>query len=437
MLAKMHDWLAWGSLMGSAVLPLGAIAALDAGAHPLRTASDLDPLVAAMAESRVVLLGEATHGTHEFYDWRATITRRLVTEHGFRIVAVEGDWAPLYQLNNYIKHRPGAGDSAAAVLAGLTRWPQWMWANHETAQLAEHLRDWNAGRPAAEQVGFYGMDAYAPWEAARLVLDYLREHRPAEWRKAEQAYIPLLNPRSPEQAFMRGSALLNPRERAAVEAVATRLGSSPPADARGTAGWFSAWQGAKVVLRAKTHFRTSSAGGAESWNVRARHMHETVLRLLEARGDGSKAVVWAHNTHIGDARATSMSHAGMVNLGETTRRHFAPGEVFALGFATHAGEVVAGRSWGARREIMTIPPADPTTLEGRLAALNRGDLWLDLRDPALAETAELRQVLPHRAIGVVYQPEHDAQRNFVPTVLGARYDALIFIARTTALHLLE
>lgn len=410
----------------------GVVEALAAGARPLRTEADLAPLVAAMGEARVVLLGEASHGTEEFYEWRSKLTRRLVAEHGFRVVAVEGDWAPLYRLNRYVKG--GEGETAAAVLAGLTRWPEWLWANQETAELAEWMREWNAGRPEGEQVGFYGMDAYAPWEAAEMVLGFLETSWPERAGAARAAYAPLLGGRVASRAFIHGSILMSEAEREGVRAVAAGLRERGAAE-EGTGGWFAAWQAAKVVVGAKTHFRASTGGGPESWNARARHMHETVVRLMAARGEGAKAVVWAHNTHVGDARATPMGAAGMVNLGEDARRHFGAEEVFGLGFATFAGEVVAARAWEGRREVMTIPEAGVGTLEAKLAGLGRGDVWLDLRGAGMA--SDLSRPVPHRAIGVVYLPELDAQRNFVPSVLPARYDALVFIERTTALRLLD
>lgn len=420
----------------------GSLGATDIGtvlaehARPFRATDDLPALADRMGRARVVLLGEASHGTHEFYATRAGLTRALVANHGFRIVAVEGDWAPLYRLNNYIKHVPGSGESAVSVLEGLTRWPQWMWANHETAELAEWLRDFNADRPAADQVGFYGIDTYAPWDAAALVLDYLREHRPADLPAAESAYAPLLDPDSPSQSFIRASILGTESQRAAVLAVAASLRGNPAEAVSGTSGWFAAMQAAKVVLRTKTHFHTSQNRGTESWNIRALHMHETLLRLLAVRGEQTKAIVWAHNTHIGDARATAMAGAGMVNIGATARHHFGRDAVFSLGFATHTGEVLAGRAWEASRETMIIPPAGPLTLEGKLAGIGRGDVWLDLSSPALAKSVLASQAIPHRAIGVVYQPEMDARQNFVPSILPARYDALVFIENTTPLRAL-
>lgn len=409
---------------------------LAESARTFRSAEDLSPLLPRMSEARVVLLGEASHGTHEFYAIRAGLTRALVADHGFRIVAVEGDWAPLYQLNKYIKHAPDSGESAAAVLAGLTRWPQWMWANHETAELAEWMRAFNADRPAADRVGFYGMDAYAPWDSAKLVLDYLREHRPAAYPAAKSAYAPLLGYRTPSQTFIRASMIISETQRAAVRDVAAMLRDTPADPASGTSGWFAAMQAAQVVQGAKTHFRTSQNQGPESWNVRAMHMHETVLRLLAIRGEQSRAIVWAHNTHIGDARATAMAGAGMVNIGATARHHFGRDAVFALGFATHAGEVLAARAWESTRETMTIPPSAPETLEGQLAGLKRGDIWLDLQTPAITGSPLANQAVPHRAIGVVYQPEHDARQNFVPSILPSRYDALVFIENSTALRAL-
>lgn len=409
---------------------------LAENARAFRSADDLSPLLPRMGEARVVLLGEASHGTHEFYAVRAGLTRALVADHGFRIVAVEGDWAPLYQLNEYIKHAPDSGESAAAVLAGLTRWPQWMWANHETAELAEWMREFNGDRPAADRVGFYGMDAYAPWDAATLVLDYLREHRPADYPAAKSAYAPLLGYRTPSQTFVRASMIISETQRVAIRAVAAMLRDTPADPASGTSGWFAAMQAAKVVQGAKAHFRASQNPGPESWNVRALHMHETVLRLLALRGEKSRAIVWAHNTHIGDARATSMAGAGMVNIGATARHHFGRDAVFALGFATHAGEVLAARAWESTRETMTIPPSAPDTLEGRLSSLRRGNVWLDLQSPAVIDSPLAKQTVPHRAIGVVYQPENDARQNFVPSILPSRYDALVFIENTTALRAL-
>jgi erythromycin esterase-like protein len=405
-------------------------------ARPLRSADDLDPLLERIGDARYVLLGEASHGTHEYYTWRTEISRRLIREKGFNFIAVEGDWPDCYRVNRYVQGRPGSGESAFQVLHAFDRWPTWMWANREVAHLAEWLRDHNDGLPEERKVGFYGLDVYSLWDSMRSVTEYLDRTDPELAKKARWAYRcfdPYTEdvqeyarstrwvPTSCEQEVV--SALVELR-RAAGEL--QHLDGQPAREA-----YFNAEQNALVAKNAELYYRTMVQGGSESWNVRDQHMMLTLDRLMDFHGKDAKAIVWEHNTHIGDARATDMARAGMFNVGQLAREQHAAEGVVLVGFGSHRGSVIAGAEWEAPMERMRVPEARPGSWEALMHECGGDRLWL-LSDRGLAR--HWYEVRGHRAIGVVYNPDHEAFGNYVPTVLPQRYDAFLFIDRTHALQ---
>lgn len=319
------------------------ISELEALSRPLSAWRDLDPLIERIGKARFVLLGEASHGTSEFYRWRAAISRRLILEKGFSFIAVEGDWPDCYRVNRYVKGDRSVGGTAREVLHAYERWPTWMWANEEVVDFAEWLRDHNDAVETRKHVGFYGLDVYSLWDSIYQVAQYLREHDPegiASVRGALECFepyggdahdyaraIPWVDKSCEDEVV----ALLSRLRRAA------RGGDGDP-DAR-----FNAEQNALIAKNAEHYYRTVMEGSAASWNVRDRHMMETLERLMRHHGPNAKAIVWEHNTHIGDARFTDMADHGMVNVGQLVREHHRDDGVVLVGFGTYGGSVIAAR----------------------------------------------------------------------------------------------
>ncbi|MUL41298.1 erythromycin esterase family protein [Streptomonospora sp. PA3] len=410
----------------------------------LPDAAALDPLLERVGDARFVLLGEASHGTSEFYGWRAAITERLVREKGFSLIAVEGDWPDCLHVHRHLADRPDAAEDTAAVLEGFARWPRWMWANEEILGLLRRLRERNAQLPPEERTGFFGLDVYSLWDSLQAVLDYLREHEPDQVGAAMSAYRCFEPYAGDERAYARSTALVPPGCADEVAslltgmrqgAMAAETGSAGTAgDAGGSAERLAAVQNAEVVANAERYYRSMIGGGTGAWNIRDTHMADTLERLVDHYGRGAKAVVWAHNTHIGDARATDMAAASMVNLGQLMRERRAHEGVVAVGFGTHSGTVIAGRHWGADPEPMTVPPARAGSLEDRLHGVLHGGAAIAVF-PESGEPPEwAARTLDHRAIGVVYRPAYEAWSNYVPTVAGRRYDAFVHCDRTSAVH---
>ncbi len=406
---------------------------LEKIARPLEKPKNLDELTVAMRDRRLVLLGESTHGTHEYYTWRDQITRRLVADAGFRFVLVEGDWASLHELNRYVKHLPGAPATAREALAAQQRWPQWLWANEETLALAGWLREWNGKQEPENRVGFHGMDVYGPWGSADLVSGFLETHLPDAAPRVARKLAPMQAHRDDIGGYVRGHYAGEAEVMKDFAGLLEMVRETRDAEGVDSVEWFAAKQAVHVVKGAHRHFMGMAEQGPQSWNRRAEHMHQTALRLLERHGAGSRGIVWAHNTHIGDACATAMGMRGEVNIGHLARESLGHEEVFALGFATHRGRVIAGRSWEGPREEMEIPPGAPGSLEALLnTRFPEGALFFTAEAPSSARIDNI----PHRAIGVVYHPENEAG-NYVPTRPVARYDALLFLPETTALKPLD
>ncbi|SDG65223.1 Erythromycin esterase homolog [Lentzea fradiae] len=399
---------------------------------PLTDPGDFDVLLDRVGDARVVMIGEASHGTHEFYRWRAALTQRLITEKGFSFVAVEGDWPDCDRVDRSVRCSPGAPEDPRAALLAYDRWPTWMWANEEVAGFTRWLRARNATEDYAGRVGFHGLDVYSLWESLREIMVHVREHDPAEVPAALAAYRCFEPYGESARDYARATRLLPASCEDEVVDLLVRLRERAATEGTGS---FGAWQNAEVVAGAEHYYRAMTAGGPSSWNIREQHMDETLHRLLLHYGAGSKAVVWAHNTHVGDARATHMAMSGNVNIGQLARERHGGDQVVLIGFGGHHGTVIAGSSWGAPLREMPVPAARPGSLE-HVLHVSAPELALMVfpRDdlPGLLTTE-----LPHRAIGVVYDPGQDRVRNYLPTRLGGRYDAFLWFDETRALHPLQ
>ena len=401
-------------------------------ARPLRDAGDLDPLLDRIGGARIVAIGEASHGTHEYYAWRAALTRRLIEDRGFGLVAVEGDWPDCYRVNRSVRLRPGSDEDPADALDAIDRWPTWMWANDDVVGFCRWLRGWNAGRPEADRAGFYGLDLYSLWSSMHELVGWLRAHEPdhvAEAMRALRCFEPF-GEDGVEYAFASRMAPTS-CEQAVVDLLHRLCGErGRPVDGDDPEGRFAAEQNAAVVVDAERYYRTMVQGSAASWNVRDIHMADTLDRLLDSTG--GRAVVWAHNTHVGDARATTMADEGMVNIGSLLRERHGRDDVVLVGFGGYAGGVIAGEEWGEPMRRMPVPPARPGSVEALLhEAVGRPALVVV---PDRKRPGWLDRTLDHRAIGVVYRPSRERWGNYVPTVLGERYDAFLYLEETTPLQ---
>jgi erythromycin esterase-like protein len=408
-------------------------------AKPLQAADDLAPLMELVGDARYVLLGEATHGTSEFYTWRTEISKRLILEKEFSFIGVEGDWPDCYSVNRYVKGYPDSGTGAEEVLHAFARWPTWMWANREVVALAEWLREHNHRRPAESQVGFYGLDVYSLFESMAAVVEYLNGIDPALARAAKHAYSCFDPYYDDVQEYARATALVPTScENEAIALLRALRGKAPEYREDGREAYFNAEQNALVVRDAELYYRTMVRGGPTSWNVRDHHMVDTLDRLMQFHGPRAKGIVWEHNTHVGDARFTDMARAGMVNVGELVRE--AHGEsprerdgVVLAGFGTHRGTVIAGEEWGAPMQRMRVPEARGGSWEDVLHNGVGHDALLAFIGSDDGGISGLAQPLEHRAIGVVYDPAAERWGNYVPTVLPRRYDAFLFVDETHAL----
>lgn len=396
----------------------------------LRAAHDLDELIERAGSARVVMLGEESHGTSEFYLWRTLISQRLITEKGFIAIAVEGDWPDCYKINRYVKGYEDASDSAHTVLRSFERWPTWMWANREIERLGEWLRRHNATLPSDKRVGFYGLDVYSLWDSIQAVVDYLDKTDPEAANMARQAYRCFEPYGYNEQAYAYASSPLESCEAAVSQVLQDVLTHRRRFDGDLEAA-FNAEQNALIAKDAERYYRTMIRADTASWNVRDRHMMDTLHRLLGYFGEGAKIIVWAHNTHVGDARYTDMKDADMFNIGQLAREELGLDTVALVGFSTYTGRVIAGRAWDAPMESMRVPAARTGSWGEALHTARAGDQYLDA--VRFRPTPVGQQNLKQRAIGVVYHPQYEAG-NYVPTELFLRYDHLVHIERTSPVH---
>jgi erythromycin esterase-like protein len=383
------------------------------------------------ADAKVVLLGEATHGTSEFYRARAAITRRLIERHGFTIVAVEADWPDAARIDAYVRHRPipPMDDDTFA------RFPTWMWRNEEVADLVNWMREHNRERPEDERAEFRGLDVYSLHSSIREVLAYLDKVDPEAARDARGRYGCL----SPWQAdpARYGRAVLTGQKKPCDEALLSQLHEilekrMEYLKAEGGEAFFDAVQNARIVHAAEHYYRIMYEGSTESWNVRDRHMFDTLQHVLSRRGDGAKAVVWAHNSHIGNAAATAMGWQGEFNIGELCRTAYRDGAVL-IGFGTDRGTVAAASDWDEPMEVKQVRPARPDSHErifrdtGLACSLTE---WRGRRSRELEDALSRPRL--ERAIGVVYRPETELYSHYFEAVLAEQFDAFVWFEETIA-----
>jgi erythromycin esterase-like protein len=378
------------------------------------------------ADAHIVLLGEATHGTSEFYRARAAITQRLVEKHGFRILAIEGDWPDAAELDRYVRAHGVWGERTAFV-----NFPRWMWRNAEFAGLLANLRRWNEGRPREDRVAVRGLDVYSMEKSIEEVLRYLDRVDPAAGAEARLRYGCLTPYLGRPQAYGARAARTGRNcEDAVVEQLVALLEERLRYIRADGDDYLDAEQNARVVCAAENYYRAMYEGATESWNLRDSHMFDTLTRLLDRAGQGGKAVVWAHNSHIGDAGATAMGEAGEFNIGQLCRVKFRR-DVVSIGFSTDRGEVMAADDWGESGRVKRVLPSRADSWERVLLDAGRPRCLLSWRDdPDLAADLSLRRL--ERAIGVIYRPETERWSHYFDAHLSKQFDALVWFEETRA-----
>lgn len=435
------------------------IEALRREAHVLHHGDGLDRIIDQIGDASIVLLGEATHGTREFYRIRAEICKRLIREKGFDAIAVEADWPDALGVNRFIKTGSDAignltsQDSAQEVrtaddaLQGFERFPQWMWRNTEIVELVSWLRLHNMQvTDEKDKTGFFGLDLYSLRSSMEAVVRYLSQVDPEAARRARARYACFDHLAEDPQRYGYAATFGMRKDcedeviRQLVEMIsdgARFLSESvqDPADEL-----FYAQQNARVAQNAEAYYRAMFQGRNESWNLRDRHMADTLealrTHMIERKGRRPKIAVWAHNSHLGDARATEMGEHGQLNLGQLVREQYGMKESFLLGFTTHTGTVTAASDWDAPAEIKTVRPSHPESYERLFHDAGLGNFILPLRQSALLQRA-LREKRLERAIGVIYLPESERISHYFHASLPRQFDAVVHIDETHAVRPLE
>ena len=420
-------------------------AALADAVHPLHgTPHDHDALLELVGAARFVLLGEASHGTHEFYEERARITQRLIEEKGFDAVAVEADWPDAYRVNRYVRGQGGDPDAMRA-LDGFRRFPAWMWRNTDVLDFPPWLRRHNERHEPAARAGFYGLDLYSMFTSIDEVLRYLDQVDPhaAQEARARYACFDRYTEDSQQYAYEAGMGMSESCANGAITQLhqlqqrALDYMQGDGADA-GDA-YFYAQQNARLVMNAEEYYRTMFRGSIASWNLRDRHMAETLdalaQHLQQRNGRPAKLVVWAHNSHLGDARATEAGRAGEWNLGQLVRERYED-ECRLIGFSTYQGWVTAASNWDGPAERKRVRPGLPGSYEEVFHDSGLGRFMLPLRSAGAAREA-LMEARLQRAIGVLYLPQRERQSHYFHAQLPRQFDAMIHIDSTEAVQPLE
>ena len=401
--------------------------------------TDFDPLLKMIGDCRFVLLGEATHGTHEFYRVRAQITKRLIAEKGFTAVAVEADWPDAYRVNQFVQFE-GEDEEAVDALAGFQRFPAWMWRNADVLDFVGWLRNYNEHRHS-KRVGFYGLDLYSLHASIRAVLDFLDKVDPEAAQRARYRYACFDNFGEDSQAYGYAASFglnktcenevvgqwMEMRRRAA------ELASRDGRVARDA--FFFAEQNARLVKNAEEYYRAMFHERISSWNLRDSHMAETLDALAKHLGTKAKIVVWAHNSHLGDARATEMEQRGELNLGQLVRQRFGD-EATLIGFTTYTGTVTAASGWEALAERKHVRPALPGSYEALFHETRIQNFLLPLSRREEVSSL-LRERRLERAIGVIYLPRSERVSHYFHAQLSDQFDAILHFDETRAVEPLE
>ncbi len=392
--------------------------------------ASLDPLLKRIGKARIVLIGESSHGTAEFYRMRALITKRLIEEKDFNIVAVEADWPDAARVDHYVRHR----NVPASEWTAFARFPTWMWRNTEVLEFIDWLHEFNKVLPYSKRTGFYGLDLYSLYISARAVVDYLEDVDPDLATVARQRYG-CLSPWEADPAAY-GHAALTGAYRSCEENVVHMLAELHEKRLeyvyKDGERFLDAAQNAQLVKNAERYYRVMYYGSRASWNLRDNHMFDALLNIMKYHGESAKAIIWAHNSHIGDASATEMSSRGEHNIGQLCRIKFGE-ESYSIGFGTDHGTVAAASNWNGPMEVKKVRPSHPqsyerlfhlTNIPGFILPLHEeqnGDLYTQLSKPKL-----------ERAIGVIYRPETELASHYFEAVLPQQFNEYIWIDKTRA-----
>jgi erythromycin esterase-like protein len=404
---------------------------------------DYDGLLELIGDARIVLLGEASHGTQEFYFERATITKRLMAEKDFTVLAIEADWPDALRVHRYIR-RASEDANAIEALSGFRRFPTWMWRNTVVVEFVEWLRARNDALDAREApAGFYGMDLYSLHASIDAVLRYLEKVDPDAAKRARDRYscFDHFSREPQEYGYAATVGALEPCEDAVVDQLLElrqKAGEFLRRDGEVAAEeFFFAEQNARLIKNAEQYYRSMFRGRVSSWNLRDRHMVETIEALV-AHLNGSrqpKAIIWAHNSHLGDARATEITQHGEINVRQLVREHFG-NEAVLVGFTTHEGSVTAASDWGGVAERKTVRPALRGSYEELFHDVGVPRFWINLRQRN-AKIDILREPRLERAIGVIYRPETERLSHYFQARLPDQFDAVIHIDETHGVEPLE
>ncbi len=416
---RQHDAEATESLLSRAVDPVKSVD------NP-----HLDTLLARIGSSRIVLIGEASHGTSEFYRFRAAITRALIETKGFCAVAVEADWPDASRIDRYVRHQ----EAPSSPWTAFSRFPTWMWRNREVERFVDWLHHHNAAVAAHNRVSFHGLDLYSLFTSIGEVLDYL-DGVDAEAAAVARERYGCLTPWQPDPStYGRAAAFGRYRECQAdvvdmlVDLMERRLDYA----ARDGEDFQNAMQNARLIANAERYYRCMYEGYSASWNLRDEHMFETLTSLLDYHGDDSKIVVWEHNSHIGDASATDMAARGQYNVGQLCRRAFGD-DAYLIGFGTHVGTVAAADDWDGPMEVKRVNPSLSGSWERLCHDCGIPAFTLGLRHPALKGLkSRLRDVRLERAIGVVYRPQTEFASHYFKARLADQFDEYVWFDKTTA-----
>jgi protein-L-isoaspartate(D-aspartate) O-methyltransferase len=393
--------------------------------------ASLDPLLKRIGKARVVLIGEASHGTSEFYRMRALITKRLIEEKNFNIIAAEADWPDAARIDHYVRHR----NTPPSEWTAFARFPTWMWRNAEVREFIDWLHDYNKALPYNDRTGFYGLDLYSLYNSARAVVDYLDEVDPDLAIVARSRYG-CLSPWEADPAAYGHAALTGDYrdcEQNVVRMLAELQKKQMEYANHDGERFLDASQNAQLVANAERYYRIMYYGSRASWNLRDSHMFDTLLNVMTFHGENAKAVVWAHNSHIGDASATEMSTRGEHNIGQLCREKFGE-ESYSIGFGTDHGTVAAASNWDAPMEVKQVRPSHPQSYERLFHLTNKPGLILPLRSEQKGELyTQLSKPRLERAIGVIYRPETELASHYFEAVLPRQFDEYIWIDQTKAI----
>ena len=400
-----------------------AVANQQINYYPLQSETDLDILLKEIGNARIVLLGEASHGTAEYYNWRAAISKRLIAEKGFTLIAVEGDYIDFFRLNQCVSNESN-DIPVEQVLSRFNRWPSWLWNNAEFAEFAKWIKGWNTNSAIDNKVKFCGLDVFNFAGVLDHLVSILNDSMALRHAKNIQECLKPFggDALAYTAAIKKGSSPCNEDINKLWQAIHKTTGEKTDNEKE-----LALIQHALVVMNGEKYFRFRSTNTLESWNDRVRNMHEMIRTLLQFYGSDAKLIVWAHNTHIGDARYTDMPSRRRTNIGELLRTEYGEKNVFSVGFGSYSGEIIAGVTWGSPSSKIKITPAKEGSWEQLLhkeGAQNKIILSKDLK-----AHPDLKSWIEQRAIGVVYS------ESFVPSIIPRRYDAFVYFDTTHAIHL--